>query len=119
LTAPTLTASRPPISPDVSDIWKTHARIRTIQRETKSMRLSGDRLQVSMTSFQFRTRSPGLLARSAGCVTAIESLLGFGHSLVPIGLNSTGLADLPYGQEGLSPAAADFLTRKSAFLALP
>src|SRR3990172_6584206 len=39
------------------------------------MRLSGDRLQVSITSFQLRTRSPGLLARSAVCETAIPTLL--------------------------------------------
>jgi hypothetical protein len=75
LMAPTLTASNPPINPDVSDIWKTQARIRTSQRETPSIRFSDDRLQVSITSFQLRTSSPGLLDRSTGCETAIVTLL--------------------------------------------
>src|SRR3990172_2800538 len=87
--APTLTASRPPIRPEVRDIWKTHARMRTSQRETASIRLSGDKLQVSITSFQLRTSSPGLFARSTECVTAIRS------SWIP--------TDLPGDEPGILP----------------
>src|SRR3972149_2576991 len=87
--APTLTASRPPIRPEVRDIWKTHARMRTSQRDTASIRSSGDKLQVSITSFQLRTSSPGLFARSTECVTAIRP------SWIP--------TDLPADDPGILP----------------